>query len=237
MNIFDEVYKINSHRLHKRAMSQTSDNGESFVFTYGELFSEAEKYAGILLSAGIKAGDRIAIVAESSPWWIISFFASCKIRCTAALIDASLSGDDIMNFINRSDVRGAFFSKNTYKKIKDKGALCFPCFNVRDCKSFPEAPLSVPSSMPDSADTDEDIACIIFSSGTTRTAAGIMHYHDSLINTTKMTEVVQDITDKSKFLGMLPLSHIYGLFSLVMVCAKAVTNTIPKARETESSKV
>lgn len=216
MNIFDEIYSLNSHRLGKRAMSMAFDNGDRVIFTYDELFGKASEYAEILTKSGIRAGDRVAITAESSPWWIISFFAICKMRCTAALIDASMNGDDIINFIDRSDVRGAFFTDKTYKKVRDKHAFPFPCFNVRDCGVYEGSPDCVSSSLPLSTDTDEAIACIIFSSGTTRTAAGIMHYHDSLIDTTKMTEVVLDITEKSRFLGMLPLSHIYGLFSLVM---------------------
>ena len=216
MNIFDEVYRINSGRLDKRAMSMAKDNGERFVFTYRELFNEAEKYASVLTQAGIRAGDRVAIAAESSPWWIISFFAICKIRCTAALIDASLSGDDLISFIKRSDVRGAFFSESTYRRTGENKDFAFPCFDVRNCSVFSGSVKAVPDGTPASEDTDEDVACIIFSSGTTRTAAGIMHYHDSLINTTKMTEKVQDISEKSRFLGILPLSHIYGLFSLVM---------------------
>ncbi len=216
MNIFDEVYKLNSGRLGKRAMSMATDNGERYIFTYAELFKEAERYAALLTQAGVKSGDRIAIAAESSPWWIISFFAICKLRCTAALIDASLNGADIISFIDRSDVRGAFFTRNTYGRIKNKHSFEFPCFNVRDCAVFDGSPSSVSEKLPPSTDTDEDVACIIFSSGTTRNAAGIMHYHDSLINTTKMTETVQEITEDSRFLGILPLSHIYGLFSLVM---------------------
>ncbi len=216
MNIFDEVYRLNEHRLDKRAMSMAFDSGERAVFTYKELFSEATKYADILTKAGVRAGDRVAIAAESSPWWIIAFFAICKIRCTAALIDASMGGEDIVNFISRSDVRSAFFSAKTYKKAEGKHSFAFPCLNVRDCLVFEGAPCTVSPGLPASADTDESVACIIFSSGTTRNAAGIMHYHDSLIDTTKMTEIVLDITEKSRFLGMLPLSHIYGLFSLVM---------------------
>ncbi len=216
MNIFDEVYRINSGRLDKRAASITLANGEKYVYTYGDIFNEAQRYAQILLQSGIRPGDRIALTAESSPWWITAFFAICKIRCTAALIDASLSEDDTVNFITRSDVRGAFFSKKTYGKIKDQSSLNFPCFDVSDCSFFADSPSFVPDDLTASSDTDESVACIIFSSGTTRTAAGIMHYHDSLINTTKMTEIVQDISDKSRFLGILPLSHIYGLFSLVL---------------------
>lgn len=216
MNIFDEVYRINSCRLDKRAASVTTADGKTDIYTYGDIFRETEKYAKILLNSGVRAGDRIAINAESSPRWIIAFFAICKIRCTAALIDASLTAEDTKEFIDRSDVRGAFFSEKTYRKAGTGNFFGFPCFDIADCSVFDGSLPRVSEALPVSSDTDENVACIIFSSGTTRTAAGIMHYHDSLINTTKMTEIVQDITDKSRFLGILPLSHIYGLFSLLL---------------------
>ena len=216
MNIFDEIYKINAYHPNKTAMSMTMDSGESISFTYGEIFSEAQLLADKLLSAGIKAGDRIAIAAESSPYWAIAFFTVCKIRCTAALIDASLTGSDIVDFVDRSDVRAAFFSEKVYKKTKNVTNFAFPVFNVSIGDLFADSISKVPEDLPPSEDTDENVACIIFSSGTTRKAAGILHFHDSLINTTKMTQQVQDITEKSRFLGILPLSHIYGLFSLIM---------------------
>ena len=216
MNIFDEIYKINAYHPNKTAMSMTMDSGEKISFTYGEIFSEAQLLADKLLSAGVKAGDRIAIAAESSPYWAIAFFAVCSIRCTAALIDASLTGSDIVEFVDRSDVRAAFFSEKVYKKVKAVSEFRFPVFDVTKRELFPDSVKNIPEDFPASEDTDENVACIIFSSGTTRKAAGILHYHDSLINTTKMTQQVQDITEKSRFLGILPLSHIYGLFSLIM---------------------
>ncbi len=216
MNIFDEIYKINAKHPEKRAMSMTMNSGEQIVFTYGELFAEVDKYAKALLSAGVKAGDRIAFAGESSPFWVIAFFASCKIHCTAALIDASLTGDDIVDFVNRSDVRSAFFSEKAYKKISETKKFVFPVFNIKNCTLFPDSVQKISEDFPASEDTDENVACIIFSSGTTRKAAGILHFHDSLINTTKMTQKVQDISEQSRFLGILPLSHIYGLFSLVL---------------------
>lgn len=63
---------------------------------------------------------------------------------------------------------------------------------------------------------DPDIAVIIFSSGTTRTASGIMHTHDSQINSCKMVCRCNGITDNERYLGILPNSHIYGLFAQVL---------------------
>lgn len=216
MNIFDTVYELNSKHPNKRAMSMAMNNGDRRIYTYGEVFSAVEKYADALINAGVKAGDRIAFVAESCPEWTIAFFASCKIRCTAALIDASLAGDDLVDFITRSDVRAAFVSQTAYEKLEKIADFKFPFFNVADCTLFADSVETVSEDLPQSTDTDENVVCIIFSSGTTRKAAGIMHYHESLIKTTQMTLKVQKITEDARFLAILPNSHIYGVICLVL---------------------
>ena len=216
MNIFDTIYEINSKHPNKRAMSMAMNNGERRIYTYGEVFNAVEKYADALINAGVKAGDRIAFVAESSPEWSIAFFASCKIRCTAALIDASLAGEDLDEFITRSDVRAAFVSQTAHEKLGDVAKFKFPFFNVLDCSLFSDSVERVSADLPESTGTDENVACIIFSSGTTRKAAGIMHYHESLIKTTQMTLKVQKITEDARFLAILPNSHIYGVICLVL---------------------
>ncbi len=216
MNIFDTIYEINSKHPNKRAMSMAMNNGERRIYTYAEVFEAVEKYANALVTAGVKAGDRIAFIAESSPEWSIAFFASCKIRCTAALIDASLAGEDLEEFITRSDVRAAFISQTAHEKLGDVAKYKFPFFNISDCTVFEDSVKTVSADLPQSTDTDEDVACIIFSSGTTRKAAGIMHYHESLIKTTQMTIKVQKLKDDARFLAILPNSHIYGVICLVL---------------------
>lgn len=216
MNIFDTVYELNSKHLNKRAMSITMDNGSKRIYSYGEIFSAVEKYADTLIKAGVKAGDRIAFVAESSPEWNIAFFASCKLRCTAALIDASLTGDELVEFIERSDVRAAFMSAKAYEKTGDISSFKFPVFNILDCSVFEGSVDMVSADLPSTPDGDENVACIIFSSGTTRKAAGIMHYHESLIKTTLMTIGVQKLNENDRYLSIIPNSHIYGVVCLVL---------------------
>ena len=216
MNIFDSVYEVNSKHLNKRAMTIRMNNGNMRHYTYGDVFIAVEKYAQALLDAGVKAGDRIAFVAESCPEWSIAFFASCKIKCTASLIDASLAGADLVDFITRSDVRAAFLSQTAFEKIGDISDFKFPVFNVLNCSLFEGSVEKVSAELPQTEDADENVACIIFSSGTTRKAAGIMHYHDSLIKTTFMTIGVQHLTENERFLAILPNSHIYGVICLVL---------------------
>ncbi len=216
MNIFESVYKTNKSHLDKRAMSITMDNGDKRIYTYGQIFDKVNEYEAILKQAGVKKGDRIAFVSESCPEWNIAFFAACKMECTSALIDASLTGAEIEDFVATSDVRAAFFSPKAAEKVGDFSSYKYPVFNVLDCSIVPTSPSAVSAELGETQDADPSVACIIFSSGTTRKAAGIMHYHDSLIKTTQMTINVQGLTSEERFLSILPNSHIYGVICLIL---------------------
>lgn len=215
MNIYDAVYQVNCSHPEKRAMSIALENGENRVYTYGEVFQKTELYAERLASFGVRAGDRVAFVCESSPEWTIAFLAVCRLRCTAVLLDASLGGEELADSLQFSDVRAAFFSEKARQKLSMHTFL-FPVFHVLDGAVFPGSSACVPDSMPQTPDPDEEVACILFSSGTTRKAAGILHTHDALIETTRMTLEVQGLKSDDRYLGILPNSHIYGLVCLVL---------------------
>lgn len=216
MNIFETVYEINQSRPADCAMSITMDNGDKRAYTYGEMFAQVDKIADRLTAAGVTAGDRVAFVSESCPEWTIAFLAACKLHCTAALIDASMAAAELEEFILRSDVRAAFFSPKTAAKFQEIPFFLFPVFNILDASPIAGYRTTVSSDLPETPDKDETIACIIFSSGTTRKAAGIMHCHESLIKTTQMTLTEQHLTSEERFLSVLPNSHIYGLICLVL---------------------
>lgn len=216
MNIYESVYQQNISHPNKRAMSITMNNGDKRVYTYGEMLARVELYSQKLTAAGVKPGDRVAFASEGCPEWTIAFLAVGKLRCTAALLDASLTAAELNDFIVQSDVRAAFFSPKTAEKFTEIPSYRFPVFNVLDCTVLAGYPDAVSSELPATPDPDEEIACIIFSSGTTRKAAGIMHNHDNLINTTRMTLDVQGLTSEGRYLAIIPNSHIYGVICLVL---------------------
>ena len=214
MNIYETVYAINRNHPQKRALSIRMNDGSFLMYTYGELFTKVAQYAEALKKSGVKAGDRIAFASEGCPQWTVAFLASCKLSCTAALIDASLTADEIDSFVRESDVRAVYFSPKTFQKFKTIPQYGVPIFDITSGQPFADAPQTV--SIEETSDPDESIACIIYSSGTTRRAAGIMHCHDSLLNTTQMTIDVQHLDENSRFLAIIPNSHIYGVICLVI---------------------
>lgn len=216
MNIFETIYNINKHHPDKRAMSITMSNGNSRMFTYGTVFKKINQYSQTLLNSGVKEGDRIALISESSPEWNIAFLASCKIKATASLIDASLTGEEIDDYICRSDVRAAFLSPRVAEKMGDFSKYKFPFINILDNSIYNTSVNKVSPELSPSQDVDPNVACIIFSSGTTRKSAGIMHYHESMIKTAEMTIKLQKLGENDRYLGIIPNSHIYGLLCLLL---------------------
>ena len=117
MNIYDAVYQVNQNGLSRRAASIALADGGERVYTYGELFFKADAYAAGLTAAGVRAGDRVALVGASSPEWTAAFLAVCKCRCTAALLDASLGKEALLEFSKDADVRAAFWSDAAAQKL------------------------------------------------------------------------------------------------------------------------
>lgn len=193
------------------------DNKEQRTYTYNELDNNVNLFAKTLLKANLIPGDRIALLSENTPEWIIDFLAIMKIQCTAVLIDTSLASGDILELVKVSDVRCIYTSPKTLDKLGYLLSKDFPVLNLLNHGNpFASYPNQVSPSLLKTTDGDENIATIIFSSGTTRTAAGIMHTHDSLINSTLMCAKSNNLIADSKFLGIIPNSHIYGLICTVL---------------------
>jgi len=216
MNIFDLVEKNNKGHGSKLALSVTSEQGVTRLFTYSQMFTEVDLFAAELSAQGLLSGDRAAIISENAPEWIIAFFALMKLRCTAVLLDSTLLPADLMMFVDKSKVSCILASPMVMKKIANDIPSDMPVFNIfRHEMPFAKNKLRLQQKSP-ASDKDADIAAIIFSSGTTRTPAGIMHSHDALIDSTMMCVDSNKLTAKGRYLSVVPNSHIYGLICCVL---------------------
>lgn len=210
MNIYREFEKI-SFTYNDKAALIAVGGGKMTGLTYAQTRELIEEYAQKLKDTGIKPGDRIAIAGESRPEWNIAFMAAEKLECTAALIDASLPKDEMLALIEKAQVGCIIASPKVYEAIGQPDGI--PVLNMTDkLSAFSDSSITAKAC----ENTDRDIAVIIFSSGTTKTASGIMHYHETLIKSTEMCLDTNGLADDERYLGILPNSHIYGLFAQVL---------------------
>lgn len=212
MNIYSEFEKTSFRYNDKVALVMLSDSGKMTGYTYAQVRTLASKFAERLSAVGLKPGDRVAVASESRPEWNIAFMAAEKLGCTAALIDASLPRSEMLALIEKAQVSCIIASEKIHDVL---GAVSgIPMLNLCDKLSlFSDSCEKCEINQPEGS---SDIAVIIFSSGTTRTASGIMHRHDTIINSASMCLRCNKLADEERYLAILPNSHIYGLFAQVI---------------------
>lgn len=212
MNIYTQIKNANTHNLDKNALSTNMDSGEISTTTYSTLFQKVEKTSSELLALGLTPGDKVAIIAENSPEWVITYLALANINCTSVLIDASLSKNETYQLLANSDVVLAVISPKVLEKMdfQDGDLALVNIYNINT--PFEGYSTVLKQSDQALANRDETIANIIFSSGTTRKAAGIMHTHESMLRSTEMClNEINMRKDEERFLSLIPCSHIYGI--------------------------
>lgn len=214
MNIYSLIEQNNAHNLQKIACTFSQDNGSKRHLTYEELLNEVALFAKILTDSGILPGDRVALVSENAPEWNVAFLAIQKLNATSVLIDASLTGSEIANLIEHSDVGAIYTSPKIMEKLNEYLGSTLPVFDLMN-KS--QVYFGFSRQAPElSSNGDPEVATIIFSSGTTRSAMGIMHTHDALINSTLMCVTSNQLDREGRYLSVIPNSHVYGLVCLVL---------------------
>ncbi len=178
--------------------------------SYSELDSLVSLCAGGLSSLGVKAGGRVAILMENCPEYIISYFAILRCGGIAVPVNTFLTPDEISYILNDSGseilIYGAGFSAHveTIKK------------SMPDLKEvqFREIPRreAVPSDR-----SENDVAVLLYTSGTTGFPKGAMLTHRNLISNAEAIMKVVHLSRKDRILLFLPLFHSFSFTVCVIL--------------------
>jgi long-subunit acyl-CoA synthetase (AMP-forming) len=214
MNIYQYLLNKNIRKAKKIAMKIMLDNGGIREYTYKQLFECADIFADSLERVGIRPGDRVAVVAENCPEWCAAYLAIAKLRATSVLIDASLEYNELWKLLEKSKVRCIMTTPKTIEKL---GILSdIPVLNIlKNANPFDGYDCRVGYMQYISG--SEEIASIIFSSGTSKEASGIMHSHESLLGSAEMTVKCVKVKASERSLAVISNSHIYGLTCHIIV--------------------
>lgn len=213
MNTYEYIFNKNTDKACETAMHIRLDGGGVRAYTYEQLFAHVDVFLEALKCAEIVPGDRVSIIAENCPEWCIAYLAIAKLHATAVLIDASLEREELFKLLEKSKVRGIFTTTKVIEKLSSFPNS--PMFDILNNAAFFEGYENKTCALKMDCN-DENVSTIIFSSGTTKTASGIMHSHDSLIGTTEMVIKYFPLHNNHRFLAVLPNSHIYGLICQVI---------------------
>jgi len=176
--------------------------------TYNDFGERVENIIQIFNEAGLQKGDKIAILGGNNPNWPVSYFASTISGRVAVPILPDFTAFEIVNILEHSECKALIItSKLEYKipaHIAGKLSLIIKMDNLEVIKK-PVNSDAVFRATPH----HEDIATIIYTSGTSGASKGVMLSHANLVAQTKMTGELFPIIKEDIFLSILPLSHTY----------------------------
>ncbi|MFH1548337.1 MAG: AMP-binding protein, partial [Candidatus Omnitrophota bacterium] len=164
---------------------------------------------------GVEKGDRVAVFSESRPEWSIAFFGIISCAGIVVPMDIKLSNSEIEFILNDSEAKSIFVSQKlleTILKIKPKLSYLQNIICLDDV-SYEEVLLlknfKVPANkIPHRDIKPEDIALIVYTSGTTGIAKGVqLTYKNLLFEVMSLNELIK-FNSKDAFLSILPLNHM-----------------------------
>src|ERR1044071_2911676 len=214
----------------KRLAIETHD-GERI--SYADLIARAGQTANVLVARGVKPGDRVAAQTEKSVPALVLYLATVRAGAVYLPLNTAYTLNELDYFIGdaepslvvcdpaKADGIGAIAAK-VGARVETLGA---------DSKgALTEAAPTAKPEFETVARADDDLAAILYTSGTTGRSKGAMLSHDNLASNSLTLVGYWGFTENDVLIHALPIYHTHGLFvaSNVTLFARASMIFLPK---------
>ncbi len=179
------------------------------------LNEKANRFAQLLLSRGVKKGDKVAILLMNCLEWLPIYFGILKTGALAVPMNFRYSSEEIKYCLDLAEADVLVFGPEFIGRVEtiaediSKGRILFyvggdcPCF----AEDYDKLTSNCASVSPGIAISDDDDAAIYFSSGTTGFPKAILHSHRSLMHASIVEQKHHHQTKDDVFLCIPPLYH------------------------------
>ena len=204
---FTTLYEIVKHSVEKFSAQIAYTMLGAEDVTYEEVGRRIGHVQQLLVEAGVGAGDKVAILSSSMPNWGVSYFAVTTAGMIAVPILPDFTGEELDMIIAHSEAKAILVSDKLFAKlskttvermnivIRTKG------LNVISQTVFEKGETRIPSP--------DDLAVIIYTSGTTSRPKGVMLSHYNICMQLTVIPPLFDFNQQDVLLSILPLSHTY----------------------------
>ncbi|MFF3608968.1 long-chain fatty acid--CoA ligase [Streptomyces sp. NPDC002463] len=181
------------------------------VITYGELDERSARAAALLRSEGVRPGDRVALMLPNVPEFVVLYYGILRAGAVVVPMNPLLKTRETEFHLADSGAVRLF----EWHQAPGEGAQGAAAAGVAHTAVEPAAfaaTLDLHEPLAEVADTgDEDMAVLLYTSGTTGRPKGAVLSHAGLRHNTEVNTVhIQQMTPEDVVVGCLPLFHIFG---------------------------
>lgn len=192
----------------------TTAPGGAREVTYEELRAAVSQTAGLLTELGVTAGDRVGLFATNSTAAIEALFAVSAVGATVVPMNYRAADEEVTHLLADSGAK-VLFAETRYRDLIDR---CRPdsldeIIYLDD--DYP-ARRDAAEEWPLMAEVeDEDLACLLYTSGTTSLPKGVKLNHGALSGYIMGANDAADGSDLGRMVLAAPLYHVAGLTSML----------------------
>src|SRR6266571_616288 len=199
------------HELLRTAVSQHSariafiepeDEGRMVSLTYNDLLERAHGFAGALHELGLQKGDRLLLWSASRIDWMAAFLGAMLIGAVVVPLDINSKEDFLSKIEQSTEAKYLITSQKQYSGLKQSHAPLI------DIDALPQSRLDM-ATLPEI--NGDDLAELVFTSGTTGQPKGVMLSHLNITSDAIASVSVVNILKDDRALSILPLSHMFEL--------------------------
>ena len=212
--------------------------------TYGDFRERMDAMGTALIHMGLK-NAKIAIIGNNSWRWALSYFTTVCGVGTIVPIDRNLKQEEIINLLNRAEVEMLFVAPRQFNDadvlFKEIPTLRYIALMQDQAYDDPddrimtqdeiidkgrELLMQNDGSYMDANVRPEDLSTIIFTSGTTGLAKGVMLSHYNIASNVQNMSKYFHAAKHARALSILPMHHTYEMTCLTMTAIYQVKTVV-----------
>ncbi len=191
----------------------TRPNGDAI--TYAALFEQTARYANVIAALGVKPGDRVAVQIEKSPACLFIYLACIRAGAVFLPLNTAYTLNELDYFI--TDAEPALIICDPARlegltpiaaRFSAKIETCGTAYDG----SLPQKAAVASADFHDVMRGPDDLAAILYTSGTTGRSKGAMLSHDNLASNALTLSEMWKFTSQDVLIHALPVYHTHGLF-------------------------
>lgn len=231
-----ELLRISTERYPDKAFF-TEFIPERNTLSYKQVLDNVNKLANWMVGAGIRKGDKVAVSGKNSPEWATVYLATLEAGGVIVPIDYGLHEKETENLLKASSSRLFFVDSEKYEYFTKNKPLGVKILSLS--KKYEETyAYNLFSSLEHKKAVAEenDLAAILYTSGTTGNPKGVMLTHKNLVADSFIAQTRMNLYPSDVFYALLPIHHSYTM-QAVFICSLSSCAEIVFAKSMAVSKM
>ncbi|MGR3593206.1 MAG: class I adenylate-forming enzyme family protein [Limimaricola soesokkakensis] len=215
-----------TRRVHELIARQAAERGDApglidsdgRVLSHAEYHAAIEEMAGLLRDRAVGPGDRVLIVAENCAAAALAIFAASRLDAIAVPVNARMTGPELERITAHAAPRAILYTSHVSPEARAhaQAAGAAEVTITTGSLGIAEGPAGAPEPGPEGP---ERVSVILYTTGTTGDPKGVMLTHANLLFAGASSAAMRAMVPGDRIYGALPLTHVFGLASMLMAGA------------------